>query len=79
MLAVAGFYVLRFALFVFLIANLLHTRDLMDASAKSGRGDTPKIGAPSRPAARKMRLTGTSAASAGLQRRGECPIVPASL
>jgi hypothetical protein len=39
LLAVAGFYALRFALFIVCIAYLLHTRDLMDASAKNGRGD----------------------------------------
>lgn len=39
LLAVTAFYVLRFVLFIFLMANLLHERDLMDASAKNARGD----------------------------------------
>ena len=39
LLAVAGFYALRFALFIVCVAYLLHTRDLMEASAKNGRGD----------------------------------------
>jgi hypothetical protein len=38
-LAVAGFYALQFALFIVSMAHLLHTRDLMDASATNGRGD----------------------------------------
>jgi hypothetical protein len=39
LLAAAGFYALRFALFIVYMAYLLHTRDLMDMSAKNGRGD----------------------------------------
>jgi hypothetical protein len=36
---VAGFYALRFALFIFLVAYMLYQRDFMDVSAKNGRGD----------------------------------------
>jgi hypothetical protein len=38
-LAVAGFYALRFVLFILLVAYMLHQRDLEDASAKNARGD----------------------------------------
>jgi hypothetical protein len=51
LLAVAGVYIARFALFIFLMANLLHERDLMDALAKNARSDvasaeTNFLGAP---------------------------------
>jgi hypothetical protein len=35
LLAVTGFYALRFTLFIVFMAYLLHTRDLMDASAEN--------------------------------------------
>jgi hypothetical protein len=38
-LVVVSFYTLRFALFILFMANLLHERDLMDASATNARGD----------------------------------------
>ena len=33
------FYALRFVLFILIVANMLHQRDLEDASAKNARGD----------------------------------------
>ena len=38
-LAIAGFYALRFTLFIVWMAYLLHTRDLMGTASTNGRGD----------------------------------------
>jgi hypothetical protein len=64
LLAVAGLYALRFVLFIAYMAYLLHTRDLMDASAKNGRGDvaaaeTDFFGVPERRSKTEIRLKRT--------------------